>query len=160
MTYLYVASSWRNQYYPLVVKMARGAAVAADIREELTEPEYGVYDFRAAGGSGFAWSEIAENWQSWELSEYRDALSHPAADRGWQHDKGALDKATACLLVAPCGRSAHLELGYAAGRGLPCAIYLPERQEPELMYRFADLLLGPAEVIEWVMKVFEDGGVT
>lgn len=149
--YLYVASSWRNQHYPLVVQMLRGAAAAAGVTES---PEWGVYDFRAAGGSGFAWSECDPDWEDWDPAVFRANLTHPAAERGWQHDKGALDRATACVLVGPCGRSAHLELGYAAGRGLPCAIYLPERQEPELMYRFADLLVAAAELANWAMDVF------
>ena len=148
--YLYVASSWRNTWYPLVVKMVRAAAAAAGA----DEPDFGVYDFRAADG-GFRWTEVDPEWESWTTEQYRTALRHPAAERGWRNDKGALDAATACLLVGPCGRSAHLELGYAAGRGLPCAIFLPEAQEPELMYRFAaDILTDGTEVVEWATNVF------
>lgn len=149
--YLYVASSWRNKSYPLVIDMARGGAVAVSNR--YNEPEFGVYDFRTAAGAGFSWREVDEGWENWTMEEYRQNLFHPAAERGWTHDIEALNRATACLLVGPCGRSAHLELGYIAGKGLPCAIYLPEPQEPELMYRMADILLEPTEVISWVMKV-------
>jgi hypothetical protein len=148
--YLYVASSWRNQHYPLVLKMVRGAGAAAGA----DEPDYGVYDFRAANG-GFSWREVDEDWQAWSLNAYRAALTHPAAERGWANDKGALDAATALLLVGPCGRSAHLELGYAAGRGIPTAIYLPEQQEPELMYRLADeILIDAVELMDWSMRLF------
>lgn len=149
--YLYIASSWRNKSYPLVVKIARGAVVA--VNEQADEPDFGVYDFRTAAGSGFSWREIDDQWTDWSMKQYRANLTHPAAERGWQHDIQALNRATACLLVGPAGRSAHLELGYIAGKGLPCAIYLSEEQEPELMYRMADILLDATEVVEWIMKV-------
>jgi hypothetical protein len=37
--------------------------------------------------------------------------------------------------VLPCGRSAHAEAGWFAGRGAQVVVYIPERQEPELMYK-------------------------
>jgi hypothetical protein len=47
---------------------------------------------------------------------------------------GALEDCTCCVLVMPCGRSAHLELGYAVGAGKKSIILLSDG-EPELMYR-------------------------
>lgn len=50
-------------------------------------------------------------------------------------NKAALDWADACVLVLPCGRSAHLEAGYCAGQGKVTIFYLhPDKFEPELMY--------------------------
>lgn len=145
---LYVASSWRNRHYALVLEIVRGAGAA----ENRPEPDFGVYDFRSADG-GFSWREVDESWESWDLDAYKAALKHPAAERGWANDKGALDRATACLLVGPCGRSAHLELGFAAGRGIPTAIFLPENQEPELMYRLADqIITDPVELMAWATE--------
>jgi hypothetical protein len=145
VTYIYVASSWRNRYYPGVVAMLR----AAGAQSGAEGPHYGVHDFRDPAGH-FSWSDIDPDWKGWDPATFRDQLHHPSSDVGWERDKGGLDKATACLLVGPCGRSAHLELGYAVGRGLDTAIYLPEPQEPELMYRFAStILVDPTEVIKW-----------
>ena len=58
-------------------------------------------------------------------------------------------------VVLPCGRSAHLELGHAVGRGKKTAVLLTDG-EPELMYRMVDHLvvsvdellsaLGPATI--------------
>jgi hypothetical protein len=47
----------------------------------------------------------------------------------------ALRAADITVLVLPCGRSAHLELGYATGAG-QCTIVLLDdpMSEPELMY--------------------------
>lgn len=39
------------------------------------------------------------------------------------------------MLVLPCGRSAHTEAGWFAGRGKMTIVYIPEHQEPELMYK-------------------------
>ena len=80
---IYVASSWRNEYYPDTVKTLREAG-------------HDVYDFRnpPGGGNGFHWSDVADDW-----------------------------------------RSAHTEAGWFAGNGKPVFLYIPERQEPELMYK-------------------------
>ena len=42
--------------------------------------------------------------------------------------------------VMPCGRSAHLELGYAAGQKKTTVIIVTEA-EPELMYKMATHLV-------------------
>jgi hypothetical protein len=39
-----------------------------------------------------------------------------------------------CVIVLPCGKSAHLEAGYAIGAGKPTVIML-ENGDPELMYK-------------------------
>jgi hypothetical protein len=155
--YIYVASSWRNAHYPRVVKMLR--AVGAG-NPDLDEPDFGVHDFRDPAGH-FQWEQIDPAWETWDTPAYIRSLAHPAADVGYGRDKGGLDRATACLLVGPCGRSAHLELGYAIGRGIPTAICLPQRQEPELMYRMAGSILASAvEVMAWAGTVLNPSRVT
>ena len=42
------------------------------------------------------------------------------------------------VLVLPCGRSAHTEAGWFADKGLKTIVYMPEKQEPELMYKLFD----------------------
>lgn len=51
----------------------------------------------------------------------------------------------ACLLVLPCGRSAHAEAGWFAGAGKPVVARLPEPQEPELMYKLFNLVTDSLE---------------
>lgn len=120
---IYVASSWRNAHQPAVVERLR-----ADGHE--------VYDFRnpAHGEKGFAWSDIDPNWLKWSPADFVAALDHPIAKHGFVRDMDALHWCDACVLVLPCGRSAHLELGWAAGAGKKTCIYAPELPEPELMY--------------------------
>ena len=54
----------------------------------------------------------------------------------------ALEHADTCVLVLPCGRSAHAEAGWMAGRGKRVIVYIPEMVEPELMYKLFDRVVG------------------
>lgn len=127
---IYVASSWRNEYQPTVVEL-------------LKVEGHDVYDFRnPPGRAGFGWGEIGDGWQSWNTSQYVNALAHPIAEAGFKADFDALRFADLCLWVAPCGVSAALELGYAVGAGIPTIAYIPnEMREPELMLKMADQIV-------------------
>ena len=140
---IYVASSWRNEHQPGVVAGLRDAGLS-------------VYDFRnpAAGNRGFHWSEIDPNWKDWSTAEYRHALRHPLAEQGYGFDMSALLQCRVCVLVLPCGRSAHLEAGFAAGAGKAVAIYQPESVEPELMNKMCRL--GVHESLDAVVEVTRD----
>lgn len=124
---VYVASSWRNALQVAVV-----AALRADGHD--------VYDFRnpAQGEHGFSWREIGD-CSTWTAQHFAGAvLDHPISARGFNLDMCALRSASACVLVLPCGRSAHLELGFAVGMKKLSVVYMPELDEPELMYRMCD----------------------
>lgn len=134
---VYVASSWRNDHQPAVVA-------------ELRVSGHEVYDFKnpAPGNTGFAWSAIDADWMNWTPGRFAECVqAHPVAQRGFFHDKAALEWCDTCVLVLPCGRSAHLEAGYAAGQGKRVIFWLhPDRFEPELMYLLGhDFVLGAAE---------------
>ena len=96
---IYVASSWRNEFQPEVVKT-----------------------LRALGHEGSA-------------EQYRENLNHPIAEAGFKSDLDAMLACDVCVLVLPCGRSAHTEAGWYSGAGRPVYVYQPVRQEPELMYK-------------------------
>ncbi|MBX3736706.1 MAG: hypothetical protein KF715_08460 [Candidatus Didemnitutus sp.] len=127
MRRIYVASSWRNLLQPEVV-------------QELYRDGHLVYDFRnpAPTTRGFAWSEIDPNWMNWTAKEYVAALDHPIAKRGFASDFNAMKWADTFLLVLPCGRSAHLELGWAAGQGKQTIVLTRDGEEPELMVKMCD----------------------
>ncbi len=88
---IFVASSWRNEYFPVVVQT-------------------------------------------------RAQLSHPMAVKQLANDLDALRWCDTCVLVLPCGRSAHTEAGWLAGQGKRVVVYIPEAQEPELMYGLFDAI--------------------
>jgi nucleoside 2-deoxyribosyltransferase len=135
---IYVASSWRNYLQPAIVSVLRQAG-------------HEVYDFRnpKPGDTGFSWSEIDPDWQKWTPGQYREALNHPAAERGYALDIRALQVCDACVLVLPSGRSASWEFGYAIGAGKQGAIVMLESCEPELMYRGQPILTTMDEVMDW-----------
>lgn len=132
---IYVASSWRNLLQPLIVKVLRSLG-------------HDVYDFRhpAPDNDGFSWSEIEPAWQNWTPEQYREALKHPVAARGYGFDIDALRNCDACVLVLPSGRSASWEFGYAMGQGKRAAVVMFDKCEPELMYREAEILTSLDEL--------------
>ncbi len=131
MASIYVASSWRNKYYPEVVKRLKAEG-------------HDVYDFRnpTHGGSGFHWTDVDENAPNWTFEQYAEGLHHPLAERQFEADLCALEHADTCALVLPCGRSAHTEAGWMAGKGKRVIVYNSEMVEPELMYKIFDEVVG------------------
>ncbi len=124
---IYLASSWRNPRQPEVLAALRGDG-------------HEVYDFRnpAPGETGFSWRQIGDR-STWTAEHFAGhVLDHPIAAHGFGLDMAALKAASACVLLLPCGRSAHLELGYAVGARKLTVVYMPELDEPELMYRMCD----------------------
>ena len=124
MSKIYLSSSWRNPYQPLVVKALREAG-------------HEVYDFRnpSSGDEGFKWKNVDGLWEKWSNDDYINALNHPVAERGFKNDFDAMVWADVCILLLPCGRSAHSEAGWMQGAGKPTYVILTEKQEPELMYK-------------------------
>lgn len=143
---IYLASSWRNRYYDFVLTSLKAA-------------ELEVYDFREEG-SAFDWKDVDPNWTNktgirieYTVEQLNEMLHHPKANYGFAQDFSNLDKADITILVAPCGRSAHLELGYSLGQKKPCAIFMIEKHEPELMYRMCNLMTKDiGKLIEWAQK--------
>lgn len=141
MARIYVASSWRNKYQPEVVAALRKAG-------------HEVYDFRNPehNPGGFHWSDVDEAWQDWEPWQYIRHLTHPVAEKGFKADLDAMLWADTCVLVLPCGRSAHTEAGWFAGKGLKTIVYMPEKQEPELMYKLFDGVVGSLDELVEALK--------
>lgn len=131
MARIYVASSWRNQYFPAVVEALRQAG-------------HEVYDFRNPphGGNGFRWTDVDPDAMDWTFEEYAEGLHHPLAERQFRADMDALEWASVCVLLLPCGRSAHTEAGWMAGAGKRVLALIPEKSEPELMYKLFDGVAG------------------
>ena len=136
MAKVYVASSWRNPYQP-------------DVVARLREAGHEVYDFRnpAENPGGFHWADGDARWQEGTAREYIGHRDHPGAEKGFQADFRAMEWADACVLVLPCGRSAHTEAGWFAGKGIKTVVYIPEKQEPELMYKLFDAVVDSIDGI-------------
>lgn len=134
---VYVASSWRNDMQPAVVQTLRAAGIDC-------------YDFKhpAPDNEGFHWSDVMPAYtrvgpgspeQLAHVNEYVAALQHPITVDGFDRDFDAMWDCDACVLVLPCGRSAHLELGWFVGQHKRTAILLDGPMvTPELMYKMVD----------------------
>lgn len=148
---IYVASSWRCPFQPEAVQKLRALG-------------HDVYDFRGAGtgwggietgDGGFRWSEVDPEWQNWpqNIGRYLEGLKHPRAVEGFNRDMDALKRADACILVNPCGQSAHAELGWAAGAGKLTAAWCPAIREPDLMLKMAGYITAHWMGIELWLRV-------
>ena len=131
---IYLASSWRNEFYPDVLAMLR-------------EWDYDVYDFRrpVPGCLPFTWEEIDPNYRKWTSRQFADALNTSDAATQFCNDFRAMQQADVFVGVAPFGRSASMEMGWAAGSGKPAILYFPtENNEmgPELMAKMFDIALS------------------
>lgn len=120
---IYVASSWRNMHQPKVVRLLR-------------KEGFEVFDFRH-NDAMFHWSELDLHWRFWTHEQCELMLRQTEPEKAFAADFGALQEADAAVLVMPCGRSAHLELGWLVGRGIPTAVYYEETVpcDPELMIK-------------------------
>jgi hypothetical protein len=121
---IYLASSWRNADQPAAVAYLRAQG-------------HDVYDFRhpCDGNSGFSWVNCqVGNPNQWNVADWLSALKTEPAQIGFDLDMAALRACDACVLLLPCGRSAHLELGWAVGAGKTTIVLCEMLDEPELMY--------------------------
>lgn len=125
----------RNPRVPEVAKALRGAGIDA------------FDDWYSPG-------ELADDrWQAYEKARgrtYREALAGYHAQHVFALDKMHLDRCAACVLVAPAGKSGHLELGYMIGRGKPGYILLDG--EPD---RFDIMTLFATGIFESVDDLLE-----
>ena len=120
---IYLIGSLRDPNIPEVAQKLRGAG------HEVVD------DWYAAG------PEADDYWQKYEQARghsYPEALEGYAANHVYGYDHYHLDRADGAVLVMPCGRSGHLELGYIIGSGKPGWVLLPKEPERwDVMYRFA-----------------------
>ena len=126
MSRVYIASSWRNEQQPEVVRIFK-------------QHGHDVYDFRdeKTGSFVFHWTQVDPCWESWSAEFFSTHLDHELCKQGFCADFGGMAWADVCVLLLPCGRSAHLEAGWFVGQGKQLHIVLDEKPEPELMYRMA-----------------------
>lgn len=112
--------------------------VIREVSNELRKSGYDVFDDWHGCGP-----DADDHWKEYEKGKgksYGEALKGKLAAHAFAFDKSNLDESEIVVLVLPAGKSGHLELGYAAGRGKSTFILLePDRDEDrwDLMYLFA-----------------------
>lgn len=123
-----------------------------DIGNVLRSEGYDVMD------EWFTPGELADtNWQEYERKRgrsYAEAIRGRAATNIFWFDRSYIDHSDIVIMVAPAGKSAMIELGYAKGRGKTTIIFLdgedPERYD--IMPGFADFIVKDGEELLEIVK--------
>lgn len=140
---IYLASSW---------KMKDTVMVLANI---LRNDGHNVDSFcdDTAVRISFNWSELTEimKKEGVDISQLDaiEMMKHWRVKEAFEEDKKWIDWADALIMLMPCGRSSHLEAGYAAGRGKKVYIIGGfEKGEFDTMYGFADGMYDHSEILD------------
>jgi hypothetical protein len=136
---VYIATSW---------KMQVAAKQMADSLRRLGH-EVDCFCDQSTGRYVFHWTEFVEKEE--ELQNYNaiSFLADPRTRRAFEEDRGYIDWCDAVVMIHPCGKSAHLEAGYAKGIGKKLFMWgLFPKGEFDVMYGFADGLFTENETSE------------
>lgn len=126
MARVYVASSWRNPYYLGII-------------EAIERHGHDVWNWREppTGGNGFKWQDTGavgyQHGDKVSAAEWERLLKHPVAQNGFASDLAGMNWCDVGVLLHPCGKSAHLEAGWLAGRGKKVHVLASDPVEPDLM---------------------------
>lgn len=134
---IYIASSWKNADFLF--------AIASELEQGGHQVD--LFCDELSGRYVFDYREL-KNYQNMHAITF---LQQPKVRRAFKEDKKWIDWADCVVLVLPCGRSAHLEAGYAVGKGKKLYIFAGDfpMGEFDVMYGFADgLYTGLADLLE------------
>lgn len=137
---VYLASSWKNK--KLVDKVDAFLKSKGFEVTNFTHPDDRKYLFN--------WEQIPNSKNMNQL----DVMQIPLVNNSFKEDKGWLDWADCVFLVLPCGKSAHLEAGYAVGSGKKLVIYAEEfpKGEFDTMYGFCNIIGTNLEEVTQLME--------
>lgn len=127
---IYLIGSLRNPEIPNIANRLREAGME-------------VFDDWYAAGP-----EADEKWRDYERGRghgYLEGLRGFAANHVFQFDRFHLERADSAVLVLPAGKSGHLELGWALGKGKRGYILLDNPDRWDVMYLFATGVFNTVE---------------
>jgi nucleoside 2-deoxyribosyltransferase len=125
---IYMASSWKN---------ANDVEVIAQVLREHCH-EVDCFTDESTGRYVFHYSQI----DSFENLDAMNFMKDERSQKAFKEDKKWIDWSDGVLLYLPAGKSAHLEAGYAVGKGKFLIIFQQKfpKGEFDVMYGFADLI--------------------
>jgi len=137
---IYLASSWKNK--DTVLELAKTLRDNGHEVDAFCDEKNRI---------SFNWSELLSimNQEGHDIRtmDARDMLKHWRVQAAFKEDKKWIDWADVILMLMPCGRSSHLEAGYAVGSGKKLYILGGfKKGEFETMYGFAEALFDYAEI--------------
>lgn len=136
---IYLASSWRNNHY---YKML----------DRLLNLGYEVYDFRNAN-SKFSWKQVDPLTAMTNTKLYLEHINDELCEKAYSNDISALDGCDVCVMLMPCGNSAHMEAGRASATK-PLCVFLGDDDSirPDLMWKMGDLITDNQDKLESWLK--------
>lgn len=147
---IYLIGSLRNPEVPKIANKLRDAG-------------FDVFDDWFAAGP-----DADDKWRDYERGRgrsFREALSGYAARHVFAFDREHLERASDVVLVCPAGKSGHLELGWALGKGKRGYILIDSPDRWDVMYQFADGVFDSVEELIGQLATHRDnphlhGGLT
>lgn len=138
---VYVISSLKNDSVPVMAKKLRDAGFTV------------IDEWFAPGPEADDW------WTRYEKARgnnFVQALDSLHVEHVFNFDRRWLESSDAVVLLLPCGKSGHLEFGYAVGRGKKGVIVLDKEPERyDIMYRYADkVCYSMDEAVEFLRAIF------
>lgn len=137
---IYLIGSLRNPEVPRVANKLRSAG-------------YEVFDDWYAAGP-----EADDKWRDYEQARghsYIGALAGYSARHVFEFDRTHLERASSVVLVLPAGKSGHLELGWALGKGKLGYILLDNPERWDVMYQFANGVFTSVDALVFELSVEE-----
>lgn len=119
---IYLVGSLRNPQIPIIAAKLRAAG-------------HDVFDDWFAAGP-----EADDKWRDYEKQRgrsYIEALEGHAANHVFWFDHEHLERADTVVLVAPAGKSGHLEFGWSLGKGKKGYYLLDDPERWDCMLKFA-----------------------
>ena len=139
---IYLIGSLRNEKIPELAKKIRQLNLDYEVFDDWFSPGPEADDF----------------WRKYEKirgSTYREALNNYAARHIFEFDKFHIDRSQIGVLYMPCGKSAHLELGYMIGSGKRGYILFDKEPERwDVMVSFAtNIFFNENELFEELKRI-------
>jgi len=137
---IYVASSWKNE-----AEVLKLASLLRDWGHEVD-----CFADASTGRFVFHYNEVGNLNEIDAISFLEDERSRKA----FTEDKKHLDWADAVVMLHPCGKSTHLEAGYAVGAGKKLFMIgdFP-KGEFDVMYGFADSMVRDLESLKTELDI-------
>ena len=95
---------------------------------------------------------VAPNWEQRTTRDCTAHLDDEWSRYGFKHDFDAIKACDVCVLVLPCGRFAHTEADWMVGAGKKVIAYIPDKEDPELMYMMFDCITDSMESLLMILS--------
>lgn len=137
---IYIIGSLRNPRVPIVANMLRALNKDWEVFDSWFSPGPHADDFLR---------DYAKN----KGLTYKETLKDYAATHIFAFDKKHLSRATDVVMVMPSGKSGHMELGFALGRGKRgYVLFDKEPKRVDIMYQFATEIFFDFDELAEVLK--------